>query len=43
MEVSYWKLLARYQSRNGSWFEMNRKHKFKQKRVKRRFKGNVDY
>ena len=33
MEVSYSKLLTRYQSRNGSWFAVNRKHKVKQKRV----------
>ena len=42
MEVSYSKLLARYQSRNGSWFAVNRKHKVKQKRVKRWFRGNAD-
>ena len=42
-EVSYSKLLARYQSRNGSWFAVNRKHKVKQKRVKRSFGGNADY
>ena len=33
MEVSYSKLLTRYQSRNGSWLAVNRKHKVKQKRV----------
>ena len=38
MEVSYSKLLARYQSRNGSWFAVNRKHKVKRKRVKRWFR-----
>ena len=43
MEVGYSKLLARYQSRNGSWFAVNRKHKVKQKRVKRSFGGNADY
>ena len=31
MEVSYSKLLTRYQSRNGSWFAVNRKQKVKQK------------
>ena len=41
MEVSYSKLLARYQSRNGSWFAVNRKHKVKQKRVKRWLRGNA--
>ena len=41
MEVSYSKLLARYQSRNGSWFTVNRKHKVKQKRVKRWLRGNA--
>ena len=29
MKVSYSKLLTRYQSRNGSWFAVNRKHKVK--------------
>ena len=43
MEVSYSKLLARYQSRNGSWFAVNRKYKVKQKRVKRWLRGNADY
>ena len=43
MEVSYSKLLARYQSRNGSWFAVNRKEKVKQKRVKQWFKGNAAY
>ena len=45
MEVSYSKLLARYQSRNGTWFAVNRKHKVKQKRVnvQRWLKGNADY
>ena len=43
MEVSYSKLLARYQSRNGSWFAVNPKHKVKQKRVKRWLRGNADY
>ena len=42
-EESYSKLLARYQSRNGSWFAVNRKPKVKQKRVKRWFRGNADY
>ena len=41
MEVSYSKLLARYQSRNGSWVTVNRKHKVKQKRVKRWLRGNA--
>ena len=43
MEVSYSKLLTRYQSRNGSCFAVNRKHKVKQKRVYRWFRGNADY
>ena len=33
MEVSFSKLLPRYQSRNGSWFAVNRKQKVKQERV----------
>ena len=33
MAVSYSKLLARYQSRNGRWFAVNRKHKVKRKKV----------
>ena len=43
MEVSYSKLLAGYQSRNGNWFVVNRKHKVKKKRVKQWFRGNADY
>ena len=43
MEVSYSKLLPRYQSRNGTWFAVNRKQKVKQERVKRSFRGNADY
>ena len=40
MDISYSKLLVRYQSRNGDWFAVNRKHKVKQKRVKRSSRGN---